>query len=170
MAVAFDLTVNQFIHTLTNLNTFIDKAAAHADHRKFDSNNFVGLRLAPDMLPFSKQIQIACDSAKGIVRLAGQEVPKHEDTEQTLAELKERVKKTIGVLQSLKRESFEGWEKKMINLNFPKGKKLPAGEWVPQMVLPNFFFHVNIAYAILRAAGVELGKGDYLGAIKFQDQ
>jgi uncharacterized protein len=167
---AFDLTVPQFIHTLTSLNNILDKAAAHADHRKFDSKNYLGLRLAPDMLPFTKQVQIACDSAKGIVRLAGLEVPKHEDNEQSLSELKERVQKTIAVLQGLKREQFEGWEKKAINLNFPKGKKLPANEWLPQMVIPNLFFHVSIAYAILRSAGVEIGKYDYLGSVKFQDQ
>ncbi len=166
----FDLTVPQFIHTLKNLNSILDKAAAHADHRKFDANNYLTLRLAPDMLPFTKQVQIACDSAKGIVRLAGQEVPKHDDTETTLAELKERVKKTIAVLEGLKPAQFEGWEKLSINLNFPKGKKLQASEWLPKMVIPNFFFHVSMAYAILRAAGVEIGKNDFLGERNLQDQ
>lgn len=166
----FDLTVPQFIHTLKNLNTILEKATAHADHRKFDSNNYLSLRLAPDMLPFTKQVQIACDSAKGIVRLAGQDVPKHDDTETTLPELRERIKKTIAVLEALKPAQFEGWEKRTINLNFPKGKKLPATEWLPQMVIPNFFFHVGMAYALLRSAGVEIGKSDYLGAVKYQDQ
>ena len=123
------------------------------------------LRLAPDMLPFPKQIQIASDNAKGCVaRLAGVEIPKYEDNEASLAELKARIAKTIDFVKSVPVESFAGAETRAIEL--PQRNREPLrfdGEtYLKHFALPNFFFHVNMTYALLRHAGVDLGKTDYL--------
>jgi uncharacterized protein len=154
-----------FKKMLGNLSHFLDKAQAHADAKKFDSTNFVGLRLAPDMLPFGRQVQIACDAAKnGMARLSGVDAPRFEDKEATIAELKERVSKTLDFINSLSADSINGTEEKEVT--FPVGKdatRTMKGEhYLKHWVLPNFFFHVTTAYALLRHGGVELGKGDYL--------
>lgn len=154
-----------FKKMLGNLSFFLDKAQAHADAKKFDSANFVGMRLAPDMLPFSKQIQIACDAAKiGLFRISGVEAPKFEDTEVTLAELKARIDKTLAYIDSVPAASIDGTEDK--DITFPVGRdanRTMKGEaYLKHWVLPNMFFHVSMAYALLRQGGVELGKGDYL--------
>ena len=159
-------SVPVFVRMLGNLLTWLDKAEAHAQARKFDVNNFVGLRLAPDMLPFSRQIQIATDTAKGCVaRLAGLEVPKWEDNEATLDDLRARVRKAIDYVQSIPPAQIDGSEQREIVLPMRSGDPLRfTGEnYVRFWVLPNFFFHVTTAYALLRHGGVEIGKGDYLG-------
>ena len=154
-----------FVQMLGNMDAWLDKAAAHAEVKKFDTSVYLTLRLAPDMLPFPKQIQIASDSAKGCVaRLAGVEIPKYEDNEASLAELKERVAKTIAFVKSVPAESFAGSETRAIEL--PQRNREPLrfdGEaYLKHFALPNFFFHVNMTYALLRHAGVDLGKLDYL--------
>jgi uncharacterized protein len=151
---------------LGNLSAWLDKAAAHAEARKFDPLVLVNARLYPDMLPLSSQVQIACDSAKGCVaRLAGMEIPKHEDTEKTIAELKARIAKTLDFVQSVPAAQLEGSEERAISL--PRRNKEPLqlqGEFfLKHYALPNLFFHATTAYAILRHNGVEIGKGDYLG-------
>lgn len=159
-------SVPVFVRMLGNLLTWLDKAEAHAQARKFDVNNFVGLRLAPDMLPFSRQIQIATDTAKGCVaRLAGLEVPKWEDNEATFDDLRARVRKAIDYVQSIPPAQIDGSEQREIVLPMRSGDPLRfTGEnYVRFWVLPNFFFHVTTAYALLRHGGVEIGKGDYLG-------
>ena len=164
----YEITVPQFIKTLSNLSTILDKASAFADTRKFDSKVLLSSRLAPDMLPFTKQIQIACDSAKGVVaRLAGQEPPKHEDNETTIAELKARIDKTITFLKTIKPEHFQGAEKRVIPIGWMPGKGLIARDFLAQMAIPNFYFHATAAYAILRHNGLEIGKGDFLGHLEF---
>lgn len=166
----YEFTVPQFIKVLNNLSAILDKAAAYADSKKFDSKVLLNSRLAPDQFAFIRQVQIASDTAKGIAaRLSGQEPPKYEDNEQTIPELKERIKKTVTYLSSLKKESFDGWEKRMVAIPFMPGKGVIGAEYVPQMGVPNFYFHVTTAYAILRHNGVALGKNDYLGQINFQD-
>lgn len=159
-------SVPVFVRMLGNLLTWLDKAEAHAQARKFDVNNFVGLRLAPDMLPFSRQIQIATDTAKGCVaRLAGLEVPKWDDNEATFDDLRARVRKAIDYVQSIPPSQIDGSEQREIVLPMRSGDPLRfTGEnYVRFWVLPNFFFHVTTAYALLRHGGVEIGKGDYLG-------
>jgi hypothetical protein len=159
-------SVPVFVRMLGNLLTWLDKAEAHAQARKFDVNNFVGLRLAPDMLPFSRQIQIATDTAKGCVaRLAGLEVPKWDDNEATFDDLRARVRKAIDYVQSIPPAQIDGSEQREIVLPMRSGDPLRfTGEnYVRFWVLPNFFFHVTTAYALLRHGGVEIGKGDYLG-------
>ncbi len=160
-------SVPVFVRMLGNMLNWLDKAEAHAAARKFDSANYLGLRLAPDMLPFSRQIQIATDGAKGCVaRLAGIEVPKWEDTEATLADLRARVLKTIDYVQTFSAEQIDGSEAREILLPTRQGDPLRfSGEaFLKHFVLPNFYFHATTTYALLRHAGVELGKRDYLGA------
>ena len=156
-----------FVRTLSNLLAWLDKAQTHAEARKFDSANYLGLRLAPDMLPFTRQIQIATDGVKGcMARLSGREVPKWEDTESTLDELRARVNKTIEYVQSFQAADIDGSEGREILLPTRQGDPLRfTGEnYLRHFVLPNFFFHATMTYALLRHAGVELGKRDFLGA------
>lgn len=155
-----------FVRMLGNLLNWLDKAEAQALARKFDSANYLGLRLAPDMLPFTRQIQIATDTAKGCVaRLAGVEVPRWEDQEASLDELRARVRKAIDYVQSVPPAQIDGTEGREIVLPMRTGEPLRfTGEaYLRHWVLPNFFFHVTTAYALLRHAGVEVGKADFLG-------
>jgi uncharacterized protein len=150
---------------LSNLSHFLDKAQSHADAKKFDPTSLTQYRLAPDMLPFTRQISIACDAAKfGVARLADVNAPKFEDTEATLADLKARIAKTQEFLDSVPADKLDGSEAKEIT--FPVGrdasKTMKGEDYLKHWVLPNFFFHVNMAYAILRHNGVDLGKTDYL--------
>jgi hypothetical protein len=155
-----------FERQLGALLTWLDKAEAHAAARKFDPANYLQLRLAPDMLPFVSQIRIAGDTAKGCAaRLAGQEIPKFEDNEASLVELRERVRRTLDYLESVPASAIDGSEGREVVL--PMRNRDPirfTGEtYLRHWALPNFFFHVSMAYALLRHAGVELGKADYLG-------
>lgn len=163
----FQASVPTFIHKLTNLAAIIDKAIKHAEAKKIDGTVLAGFRLAPDMLPFSAQIQIACDTAKGCgARLAGIDPPKFEDNEKTLPELKARVEKTIAFLGTLTAAQIDGSEDKEIVLTFPSLTLNFVGlGYLNNFALPNFYFHMTTAYAILRHTGVELGKGDFLGSI-----
>jgi uncharacterized protein len=155
-----------FTRMLDNLLVWLDKAEAHAQARKFDAGNYLGLRLAPDMFAFTRQIQIAGDMCKGaMARLAGQDVPKWDDSEASMADLRARVRRTIDFVQGFKPAQIDGSEERDIKIPLPNGEVLSfKGEaYLKHWVLPNFFFHVTTAYALLRHAGVELGKMDYLG-------
>jgi len=156
-----------FVRTLGNMLTWLDKAQAYAESRKFDTANFLGMRLAPDMLPFTRQIQITTDGVKGcMARLAGQEVPKWDDTEASFDELRARIRKTIDYVQSFSAAQIDGSEGKEILLPTRQGDPMRfTGEsYLKHFVLPNFFFHATTTYALLRHGGVDLGKRDYLGA------
>ncbi len=155
-----------FVRMLGNLVTWLDKAEAHAAEKKFETEVYLQSRLAPDMLAFPKQIQIACDAAKFCVsRLSGTEAPKFEDDEKTLAELRERVKKTIDYVKSVPADAIDGSDAKEITIKRASGPVTMTGEvYLKHAVLPNFFFHVTTTYALLRHNGVEIGKSDYLGA------
>jgi len=163
----YDASIPTFLLTLGNLQKILEKSVAYAEARKFDPNVFVSTRLFPDMLPLARQVQIASDSAKGAAaRLTGTEAPKFEDTETTMAELIARVAKTIDYLQSFKPEQFAGAEERAINIKFPGVSFNFSGEnFLRHWALPNFFFHVTTAYALLRHGGVEIGKADYLGPV-----
>ena len=156
-----------FIRMLGNLLAWLDKAEAHAATKKFDSGVYLASRLAPDMLPFTKQIQIACDAAKfGVARLARIEAPKFDDHESTLAELRTRVHRTIEFIESVPRDKLEGSEEADITVPRRDGSMTLKGEaYLARFVLPNFFFHVTTAYGLLRHNGVELGKADFLGPL-----
>jgi len=155
-----------FVKMLGNLLGWLDKAEAHAAARKFDAANYLGLRLAPDMLPLTRQVQIASDSAKGaMARLAGVDAPKWEDNEATLPEVRARIRKTIDYVQGFSAAQIDGSEGREITIPRRSGEPLKfSGEtFLKHYALPNFFFHVTTAYALLRHAGVEVGKSDYLG-------
>ena len=161
----YQASAPRFANALRNLSAILDKAQAHAEAKKLDPAALGAQRLIVDMFPLSRQVQIACDTAKGAVaRLAGVEIPKHEDTEQTLPELKARIAKTVDFVQSIKAERIDGSEEKEIVLQMRSGERRYAGlQYLMGHALPNFYFHVTTAYNILRHNGVELGKADYLG-------
>jgi uncharacterized protein len=154
-----------FTAMLGNLSHILDKGAANAEARKFDPVALMQFRLAPDMLPFTRQVLIACDAAKnGMARISGVEAPKFEDNEASFPELKARIQKTLDYLASIPADRVDGTEDK--DITFPIGRDktrtMKAEAYLKHFALPNFFFHVTMAYAILRNNGVELGKTDYL--------
>ncbi|HEX9687222.1 MAG TPA: DUF1993 domain-containing protein [Burkholderiales bacterium] len=161
----YQASAPRFANTLKNLSAILDKAQAHADAKKLDPKVLTAARLYPDMFPMSRQVQSACDTAKGAVaRLAGVEVPAHEDTEQTLEELKARIAKTITFIQSIQPARIDGSEEREVVLKFRSGEvKFKGMQYLLGHALPNFYFHVTTAYNILRHNGVEIGKRDYIG-------
>ncbi|MBI5279151.1 MAG: DUF1993 domain-containing protein [Burkholderiales bacterium] len=161
----YSASVPAFQHSLRNLAHILDKGEAHAQARKIDPSVFTQYRLAPDMLPFTRQVLIACDGPKNAVaRISGVEAPKFEDNETTFPELKARVQKALDYLASVPAGALDGTEDK--DITFPVGRDktrtMKAEAYLKHWVLPNFFFHITTAYAILRHNGVELGKSDYL--------
>lgn len=154
-----------FQHMLRNLSHILDKGEASARARKFDPSVLLAARLAPDMLPLLRQIPIACDAAKnGVARISGVEAPKFEDNEANFDELRARIRKTLDYLETVPAAKMDGTEDK--DITFPVGRDstrtMKAQAYLTTWVLPNFFFHVTTAYAILRHNGVDLGKPDYL--------
>lgn len=161
----YQASLPTFIQILQALSAVLDKAEAYATAKKFDSAVLVNARLAPDMFPLSRQVQVACDFAKGVAaRLAGLEVPVWEDNEKTIGELKARIKKTIDYIGTVKAAQIDGSEGREIALKIG-GKPLTVkGQpYLVEFAIPNFYFHVTCAYAILRHNGIELGKRDFLG-------
>jgi hypothetical protein len=160
-------SVPVFIRGLTNLKGVLEKAQAHAAAKKIADPVFVNARLYPDMLPLSKQVQIASDFARGTTaRLAGEETPAWEDNEATLAELIARVDKTIAFVQRYGAAAIDGSEGKSITRPIRGQPVTFTGiDYLLRFALPNFYFHTSIAYAILRHNGVEIGKADFLGPI-----
>ena len=159
-------SVPAFVRVLGNMLSWLDKAQAHAEARKFSPDNYFGLRLAPDMLPLSKQVQICSDTVKGcIARLAGQDVPAWEDNEATLDDLRARIRKTIDYAQSVPAAQIDGSDERAIALPTRAGepRRFTGETYLTQFVLPNVYFHSTTVYALLRNAGVELGKRDFLG-------
>jgi hypothetical protein len=166
MAISMYLvSAPRFANTLKNLSAILDKAQAHVEAKKLDAAALTTYRLFPDMFPLTRQVQAACDTAKGAVaRLAGVEVPKHEDTEQTFADLKARIAKTVDFINSVKPAQVDGSEEKEVVLKMRSGEvKFKGMQYLLGHAQPNFYFHVTTAYNILRHNGVELGKRDYIG-------
>lgn len=161
----YQITVPSHIHALNNLSAILDKAADYCEEKGIKEEVLVNYRLAPDMAALPRQIQIASDTAKGAgARLSGAEMPSYEDNEATIEELKARLQKTIDYLKTLSPEDYEGAEDKEVELKLPSRTIEFTGlSYVNHFVNPNFYFHVTTAYAILRHAGVPLGKLDYLG-------
>lgn len=158
----YDASVTMFVRMLGNMSHHLEKAEAHAAAKKFDTKNLLQARLAPDMLPFVRQVQIACDTAKfAAARISGTEAPKMEDNEASFEELKARIQKTIDYLRSVPADKFD--DARAVTWNV-RGQPLtlPAEQYFLQHANPNFYFHYTTAYALLRHAGVDLGKGDFL--------
>lgn len=161
----YRVAVPPIVRSLSNLRAVLDKAAAHAEAKKIDPSVLLTTRLYPDMFPLSRQIQIATDNAKGVAaRLAGLDPPRYEDHESTFPELVARIDKTLAYLETFKAEQIDGSEERAIVLPL-RGTTLNLNglTYLLDFVLPNFFFHVTTAYAILRHCGVEIGKQDFLG-------
>jgi hypothetical protein len=165
----YELTVPASIKSLRNLSNCLEKAGGYADSKKTPMEVLLTSRLAIDQFPLTRQIQIACDTAKlGASRLSGQTAPTHDDSEKTLPEIQARIKSTISYLESLNKDQFKGAEQKQISTPRWEGKWLTGEEFATQHLLPNLYFHVTTAYAILRHNGVEVGKTDYLGEMPFK--
>lgn len=161
----YQASAPRFANTLHNLSAILDKAQAHCEAGKIDPVLLAAWRLTPDMFPLSRQVQIACDSAKGaMARLAGVENPKHDDTEKDFAELKARIAKTADFVRGFKPAQLEGTEDKDIVLRLQgRDVTFKGMQYLLGFALPNFYFHVTTAYAILRQNGVDLGKRDFIG-------
>ena len=161
------MTVGQFVPMLGNLAKILDKAAAFAQAKKLEAGVIEGLRLAPDMLSFTRQIQLSCDFAKNsTARLAAIEAPKFADEEKTLAELQERIAKTLAWLNTVTAAQLEGAETRHIVVPLrTRTLEMDGLPFLQKWALPNFYFHVTAAYALLRGAGVEVGKQDFLGGV-----
>ena len=163
----YSASVPVFQRMLANILVWLDKAEAPAAARKFSPDAYLALRLAPDMLPFTKQIQIASDNIKGCVaRLAGQEVPKWDDSETTMADLRARIRRTIDFIGAVPASAFEGAETREIVIPLRNRDPLvfSGANYLNHFALPNVYFHLTMTYALLRQAGVEVGKGDFLGS------
>lgn len=153
-----------FIRMLKNLSAMLNKAEAHAKAKKFDESVLLNDRLAPDMFTLTRQVQIATDHAKGaLARLAGDQPEAIEDNETTIAQLQARIAKVIGIVESYKPAQLEGSETREITIKIPNSElKFSGLDYLNIWALPNFYFHVTMAYAIMRHNGVELGKRDFL--------
>ena len=167
MNLMHSMSVPIFVKTLGNLSAILDKAAAHAEAKKIDPAVLLASRLYPDMFPLTKQVQVACDFAKGTVaRLAGQEPQKYDDNETTIEALKARIAKTVDYVQGFQAAQFAGAEERDVQMKIRDQTLTFKGlSYLAHMALPNFFFHTTTAYDILRHNGVELGKRDFIGAI-----
>jgi len=160
----YQASIPHFILMLGNLSSILDKTDAHAKAKNIDQVVFVNARLAPDMYPLGRQIQIAADMAKACAaRLAGIDVPRHEDNEMTFADLKARIAKTITFLQSVNVDQINGSDGRMVTITMHDKEAVYTGQhYLLDIIIPHFYFHVTTAYAILRHHGVELGKSDYI--------
>jgi uncharacterized protein len=162
----YDSLYRQMKKTLGQVDHWLVTAAEYAKTRSFDPNLYLGFRLAPDQLPFARQIHLACDTAKlSSSRLTGKEAPVHADTETTLDELRARVASVIAYLDGFSTKDFEGAATRVITTPRWEGKVMSGHDYFLEHALPNFFFHVSHVYAILRHNGVPLGKKDYLGPV-----
>jgi hypothetical protein len=161
----YQASIPVFIRMLENLSSILDKAAAHAEAKKIDPAIFINARLAPDMYPLNRQIQIATDVVKACAaRLAGIEVPSYEDNESTFPELQARIAKTVAFLQSVSAEQINGSEERKITLKLhDKATDFLGQNYLFNFVFPNFYFHLTVAYTILRHNGLAIGKMDFVG-------
>lgn len=163
----YTASVPRLINGLKNLSHILGKAQAHAEAKNIDPVIFANMRLYPDMFPLSRQVQIACDVSKGLAaRLAGVDIPAHEDTEKDLKDLQARIAKTIAFLETFKPEQIDGTEDKDIVIKRgDKEMRYKGMQFLLGHGLPNLHFHTTTTYSMLRASGVEIGKADYLGKI-----
>ena len=162
--------IRLFSKTLENLEKWMDKAGEHAKARSFEVDVLAQARLAPNQFAFAQQVQSACDQAKfAAAYLSGKPAPSHPDTEQTFAELRERIRKCTSFLATFQERDFAGAEERKVAPPWLRGRLLRGGDYLVEMAVPNFFFHVTMAYAILRHNGVDLGKMDYIGSLPTQE-
>jgi len=162
--------VQQCWRSLGNLQVCLDKAVQHAAAKEFDVTVLLTSRLAPDQHHFIYQVQSACDYVKGAAGwLSGQSPPKHEDKEQTIDEVRERIRKTIAFVESVREDQYAGATERKVKLSWAPGKVIGGADYLLQVTIPNVFFHITTAYAILRHNGVDVGKMDFLGVLNLVD-
>jgi hypothetical protein len=166
----FAASVPQLSKMLKNLSAWLDKAVEYAEAKPFDPNVLASCRLAPDMYPLIMQVQGACDSAKfAVARLSGVTAPPHDDVEQTIDELRARIAACLDFIQGVTEKAFEGAATRVVTLPFAPGKAITGADYLNEMALPNFYFHISMAYAILRHNGVPLSKRDFIGSLNLHD-
>jgi hypothetical protein len=159
-------TIRQMKKMLGQIDKWLEATVAFANTKSFDPNLFLGFRLAPDQFAFARQVQTACDTAKlAAARLTGKDAPKHADTEQTIEELRARVRSVVTYLEGFSEKDFESAATRVVTQPRWEGKVMTGADYFLEHALPNFFFHLTHAYAILRHNGVGLGKRDYLGPL-----
>src|SRR5713226_7930614 len=164
------LIIHQCSQALKTLEVWLDKAEQHAAAKKFDVGVLMKGRLAPDMRDFIYQVQSACDYVTGAAAgLSGQTPPRHEDNEQTIEEVRARIRKTVAFAESVKEAQFADAAARRVSLSWAPGKVLGGKDYLLQMSIPNIYFHLAMAYAILRHNGVDIGKMDFLGPINWID-
>jgi hypothetical protein len=162
-------TICQMKKMLGQIEKWLDAAQAFATTKSFDANLFLGFRLAPDQFAFARQLQIACDTAKlAASRLTGKEAPTHADSEQTIDELRVRVRAVIAYLDGFSAKDFQGAATRPVTQPRWEGKFMTGADYFLEHAIPNFFFHLTHVYAILRNNGVSVGKSDYLGALSLR--
>ena len=161
--------ISQYTQALKNIEGWLDKAQQHAAAKKFDVHVLMSSRLAPDMGDFVYQVQSACDYAKGAAAwLSGQRVPRHEDNERTIDEVRTRIRKTVAFMQNVQEDQYARAAEQKVTVSWgPPGTALRAQDYLLQVSIPNVYFHLMAAYAILRHNGVEVGKIDFLGPINW---
>lgn len=166
----YEITVPQFTKMLKNLDAILEKAIPYAEAKKFDVGVLLNARLAPDQFHLIRQVQITCDTAKICVsKLTSKEAPVHDDKETTLPELRSRIADTIAFIKSVSEADFAGAAERRVTTPRWDGKYLMGHEYLTQHSLPNFYFHMTVAYEILRHNGLDIGKKDYLGPLPFQN-
>jgi hypothetical protein len=162
--------IKRCIQALKNLEIWLDKAEQHAAAKGFDVRVLLTSRLAPDMNDFIYQVQSACDYTKGAAAwLSGQKPPRHEDNEQTIDEVRARIRKTVDFAKSVKEAQYADAGERRVSLSWGQGKLIGGEDYLLQVAVPDVYFHVSMAYAILRHNGVDIGKMDFLGPINWID-
>src|SRR5260370_35544535 len=160
--------VRQCSQSLISMETWVDKAEQVAAAKQFDVGVLLNGRLAPDMKPLIYQVQSACDYVKAAAAwLSGQTPPKHEDTEQTVEELRARIRKTVDFAEGVSQAQYEGAKDRKVSLSWAPGKVIGGEDYLLQMTIPNVYLHIAMTYAVLRNCGVDVGKIDYLGPMNF---
>ncbi len=168
--LVYEMIIGQYGKNLQALRGILAKTKEFAEQRKFDVNLFLDMKLAPDMFALIRQIQMVTDNAKGAAsRLSGKEMPKFEDTEKTWGELEARLDRTLNYLHSFKKNDFEQFESKKVSFPWYPGKELSGKDYFLSFALPNFYFHLTTVYAILRSAGVPIGKESFLGELNWKN-
>ena len=163
-------TITQFAKMLQNLDRWLETGVAYAEKKKFDPNVLALARLAPDQYELTRQVQSACDAAKyAAAYLSGQQAPSHPDTEKTLADLRARIRTCVQYLETVKPSAYAGGADRRVSPSWLQGKWFRGADYLAQVAVPNFYFHVTTAYAILRHNGIELGKMDYIGSLPVHD-
>ena len=164
-------TITQMKKMLGNLDQWLEIGISHAKGKSIEPDVLLNCRLIADMFPLLRQVQSACDVAKfTAAHLAGREAPKHPDTEQTMPEVRARIQTCIQYLDTLSVADFEGSDSRWISLKFMPDKEIVGSDYLLELAIPNFYFHITTAYAILRHNGVDVGKTNYIGSLNWRDK